>query len=68
MSNLSAREREVARLVATDLTDKQIAHTLSISTRTVQSYLDKIAVKIGAKDEARSRRRVITRWVERHAA
>lgn len=65
---LSPREREVATLVSEDLADKEIAVILCISVRTVQSYLDSIARKIGAQDEKRSRRRVITRWIERNAA
>ncbi|MDB4893133.1 MAG: Bacterial regulatory protein luxR family [Gemmatimonadetes bacterium] len=65
---LSPREREVATLVSEDLADKEIALILCISVRTVHSYLDSIARKIGAQDEKRSRRRVITRWIERNAA
>jgi hypothetical protein len=47
---LSPREMEVARLVAEDLTDKEIANILRISIRTVQQYLDRIARKIGANE------------------
>ena len=63
---LSAREMEVARLVAEDLTDKLIGDILGISTRTVQEYLDRISAKIGAKKGKRSRRRIIARWVDHH--
>ncbi|MHB1097813.1 MAG: helix-turn-helix domain-containing protein [Gemmatimonadaceae bacterium] len=61
---LSPREQEVARLVAEDLSDKDIAGILRISVRTVQAYLDRIAGKIGAASSPYSRRRTITRWVE----
>lgn len=61
---LSPREQEVARLVAEDLSDKDIAHILCLSVRTVQAYLDRIAGKIGASASPYSRRRTITRWVE----
>ena len=60
---LSPREREVALLVAEDLTDKEIGSLLSISTRTVQGYLDRIGRKIGAETSSRARRRVIARWI-----
>lgn len=71
---LSAREMEVARLVAEDLADKEIADILQISIRTVQCYLDRIARKIGAAHATVARRRSIRIWVEhgeeptRHAA
>lgn len=55
---------EVARLVAEDLSDKEIAPLLQISVRTVQNYLDRIGKKIGAEHSELSRRRLIARWVE----
>jgi DNA-binding CsgD family transcriptional regulator len=61
---LSPREMEVARLVAEDLADKEIADILQISVRTVQNYLDRIGRKIATDKSVRARRRVITRWVE----
>lgn len=61
---LSPREAEVARLVAEDLSDKEIASILQISPRTVQAYLDRIASKLCTHDSKYSRRRAITRWVE----
>lgn len=65
---LSPREAEVARLVAEDLTDKEIAQILQISARTVQAYLDRIAAKLHTQDSKYSRRRAITRWVESNEA
>jgi DNA-binding NarL/FixJ family response regulator len=61
---LSPREMEVARLVAEDLTDKEIANLLVISIRTVQKYLERIARKVGAGESEFTRRRAIARWVE----
>lgn len=55
---------EVARLVAEDLTDKEVANLLVISTRTVQKYLDRIAAKLGTGESEYTRRRAIARWVE----
>lgn len=63
MTPLSAREMEVARLVAEDLTDKLIADILGISAHTVDEYLSRISKKLGIRGR-RSRRRVIARWVE----
>ena len=41
MGRLSARERELVRLVAQGRTDAQIAAELYISIRTVRSHLDR---------------------------
>jgi DNA-binding CsgD family transcriptional regulator len=55
---LSAREREVAELVARGLTNSEIAERLFISRRTVDSHLDHIRQKLGL----RTRRQVMA-WV-----
>lgn len=44
---LSAREREVARLMASRVTIKEIAEQLGVSCKTVHSYKDRIYVKLG---------------------
>jgi DNA-binding CsgD family transcriptional regulator/tetratricopeptide (TPR) repeat protein len=49
---LSARERELATLVAQGLTDAQIAAQLFISIRTVRSHLDRIRDKTGCRRRA----------------
>jgi DNA-binding NarL/FixJ family response regulator len=62
---LTTRELEVARLVADDLTDQEIALVLVVSIRTVQRHLDNIEAKIGT-DPKRPRRRVIARWMSNY--
>jgi predicted ATPase/DNA-binding CsgD family transcriptional regulator len=49
---LSARERELVRLVARGRTDAQIAAELYISIRTVRSHLDRIRDKTGCRRRA----------------
>jgi DNA-binding CsgD family transcriptional regulator len=54
---LTAREVEVARLVATGATNRQIAATLSISPKTVAAHVEHILTKLGA-----ARRTEIAAW------
>ena len=49
---LSARERELVRLVAQSRTNAQIAAELHISVRTVSSHLDRIRDKTGCRRRA----------------
>lgn len=44
---LTARELEVLRLIAAEKTDKEIAHQLEISERTVRYHLESINKKLG---------------------
>ena len=46
---LSEREMEVLQLVATGLTDKQVAEQLQLSHKTVRNHMDFIRAKLGAK-------------------
>jgi DNA-binding CsgD family transcriptional regulator len=55
---LTAREFEVARLVATGLTNSQIADELSVAPRTVGAHVEHILARLGA-----SRRAEIASWV-----
>jgi DNA-binding NarL/FixJ family response regulator len=61
---LSPRQLEIARLVAEDLSDKEIATILQISERTVQAHLDRIAKRLNAAASPLHRRRFIARHVE----
>lgn len=44
---LSKREREVLRLVARDMTDREIARELEIRERTVRAHVSRIILKLG---------------------
>jgi DNA-binding NarL/FixJ family response regulator len=44
---LSAREVEVLRLVATGVTNREIANTLVISEKTVSRHISNILTKLG---------------------
>jgi DNA-binding CsgD family transcriptional regulator len=46
---LSERELEVLQLVATGLTDKQVAKQLQLSHKTVRNHMDLTRAKLGAK-------------------
>jgi DNA-binding CsgD family transcriptional regulator len=62
-SPLSSRELEVADLVATGLTNREIAERLFISTRTVESHVDHIKAKLGFGRRAR-----IVAWALKRAS
>jgi len=47
VSNLTARELEVLRLVATGKTNQEIAIALAISVKTVEKHLGEVFVKLG---------------------
>lgn len=49
---LSEREREVLRLVAQGLSNKQIARTLHLSERTIKTYLTAAFNKLGVENRA----------------
>jgi DNA-binding CsgD family transcriptional regulator len=48
-ASLTEREREVVRLVAQGLRDREIAESLTISVKTVRSHLDRIGEKSGCR-------------------
>jgi predicted ATPase/DNA-binding CsgD family transcriptional regulator len=58
---LTPRERQVSRLIAEGLTNRQICRALSISERTVGSHVDHIMTKL----DARSRTRIAV-WAIQH--
>jgi DNA-binding NarL/FixJ family response regulator len=53
-SALTAREREVLRLVRDGLSNKQIARSLGITERTVKFHLGAAFAKLGAENRARA--------------
>jgi non-specific serine/threonine protein kinase len=46
-ANLTRREREIATLVATGLTNREIAGKLYLSVRTVEVHVDHVLTKLG---------------------
>jgi len=46
---LSVREYEIARMIADDLTDKEIAWRLGLEVSTIRTYLNRIFVKLGVR-------------------
>ena len=51
-TGLSAREVEVAALIARGRTSREIAETLVISEKTADSHADHIRTKLGARSRA----------------
>jgi DNA-binding CsgD family transcriptional regulator len=52
MSQLTAREREVAMLITRGLTNRQIAQLLVISPRTAENHIQHIFDKLGHSSRA----------------
>jgi DNA-binding CsgD family transcriptional regulator len=46
---LSVREFEIARMIADDLSDKEIAHRLEVEISTIRTHLDRIFDKLGVR-------------------
>ncbi len=55
---LTGRQLEIARLIAHDLTDKQIAARLFLSERTVETHVTNMLNKLGLNSRVQ-----IIRWV-----
>lgn len=66
MCELTARQREIAKLVAEGLSYQQIAKRLDISPHTARRHVDDIAAKLGA-DETKPYRRVML-WSMKRAS
>ncbi len=58
LANLTARERQIAALVKTGITNDEIAARLAVSKRTVDAHLDHIRAKLGARSRVE-----IANWV-----
>ena len=59
---LTAREREIAALIARGLTNRQIADILHITTRTASTHVQHILSKLGLRSRAE-----VALWFMRHA-
>jgi DNA-binding CsgD family transcriptional regulator len=46
---LSLREFEIARMIANDLSDKEIAHRLQVEISTIRTHLNRIFDKLGVR-------------------
>lgn len=57
LDRLTARERDVLRLLADGLSDRDIATALTISTRTVESHVSSILRKLDVRNRAEAARR-----------
>ncbi|WP_152628152.1 helix-turn-helix transcriptional regulator [Streptacidiphilus neutrinimicus] len=57
---LTAREREIAELVSTGLTNSQIAQRLFLSVRTVETHLGQVYRKLGIANRASLTRTMLT--------
>ncbi|TWG94919.1 Response regulator containing a CheY-like receiver domain and an HTH DNA-binding domain [Nocardioides sp. J9] len=60
---LTPRERQIAGLVATGATNKEIADTLVISKRTAETHVEHILPKLGSTNRGQ-----ISAWVTERAA
>ena len=58
---LTARELDVLRLVATGLTDVQVADHLVLSPRTINSHLHSIYGKLGVSSRSAATRHAVER-------
>jgi DNA-binding CsgD family transcriptional regulator len=58
-SDLTASERRVAELVAKGLTNKEVAHRLFVTDRTVEGHLSRIYAKLGVRSRAELARRFV---------
>lgn len=60
-ASLTGREQEVLSLVAKGLANKQIAHRLDISEKTVKAHLTRVFAAIGVSDRTQA-----ALWAQRH--
>ena len=64
--DLTEREAEILEKLAAGLTDREIADTLHISTRTVESHVASVLRKLGVPNCTAATRRFLS-WPTRHA-
>jgi DNA-binding NarL/FixJ family response regulator len=61
LGELTAREREVLRLLAQGQTNRDIARTLNIGLRTVKTHVEHIIAKLGVSDRVQAAVRAVER-------
>lgn len=66
MVELTARQREVAELVALGYTTKRIAAVLGISTRRVQRLIASVAEQVRAQSDRDERVQIALWWTLEH--
>lgn len=57
LDNLTARERDVLRLLSDGLSDRDIASAMTVSRRTVETHVSSILHKLGARNRVEAARR-----------
>ncbi|MDX2592885.1 helix-turn-helix transcriptional regulator [Streptomyces sp. WI03-4A] len=67
LPSLTAREREIAELASTGMTNAGIATTLFLSVRTVETHLRQVYRKLGVSNRAALTRRMLDNTVPRTA-
>ena len=60
--HVTPRQAEILTLVASGLSDKQIASRLGVSPRTIQSHIDRLYLQYGLH----KRTALIAAWVREH--
>lgn len=58
---LSSRESEIMGFISSGFSDKEIAKELSISSRTIQTYVTRICLKLGARNRPHAVAKVLTK-------
>ena len=56
LGTLTTRELEVLHLLAEGLTDREIAGSLTVSPRTVETHVSSVLHKLGARNRAEAAR------------
>ena len=64
---LTARDRELARLVAGRCTNKEIAAALYLSEGTVKQYINQLYAKLDMGGDPRTRRARLAEWYQKNA-
>lgn len=60
---LSKREQEILELISCGYSDKEIAYSLKISARTVQTHVTRIVIKL----HARNRTNAVANYIKQYS-